>query len=588
METESRENLSEPAEHRAGERLDSWKEIAAYLKREVRTVRRWETAEGLPVHRHMHKKRGTVYAYRAELDAWWNNGRARLEKQEQTFAAARPQRLQWLAAASILAATVVAVVFALNIGGWRERIFGGASKPIRSLAVLPLENLSGDPEQEYFADGMTEALITELGKISALRVISRQSVMQFKGTDKSLPEIARELNVDAIVEGAVVREGNRVRVTAQLVQASPERHLWSETYERDLHSILAVQSEVARKIAREIKIGVTPEEEARLARARTVNPEAYEAFLKGRHHLNKATPREINKAITYFNEAIEKDPDYALAYAGLADCYNYLGFVGGLAPREVYPRAKRAAAKALEIDDSLAEAHASLGYTAMAYDWDWAAAARELQRAVELNPNSAQAHLHYSWYLGLQGRFEEARAAINRARELDPLSLIISANMANYFSAKRDYDGMLEQTRKTLELEPNHSLGRLFSGQAYLGKGLYDDAIAEFEKAVEVSGRGPGFKGRLGHAYALAGHKGKALKILDELKELSKKEYVPSFQIALVLVGLEETDQAFAWLEKAYEEREVRLPNIRLASVFDPLRDDPRFQSLLRRMNFPE
>ncbi|MDA2912834.1 protein kinase [Acidobacteriia bacterium AH_259_A11_L15] len=500
--------------------------------------------------------------------------------------ALRRRQLLAMSAAVVL---LVAAAVVMNLGGLRERLFGTAPVKIDSIAVLPLANLSGDPEQEYFSDGMTEALIIDLAKLSGLRrVIARTSVMQYKGSEKPLAEIARELNVDAVLTGSVLRVGDRVRITAQLINARTEEHLWADRYERELRDVLTLQNEIVTTIARQIEVTLTPAEATRLAEARPVNPEAYEAFVKGRHHLNKATPGEINKAIAYFNEAIGKDPDYALPYAGLADSYNYLAFVGGLAPRELFPRAKRAAARALEIDDSLAEAHSALGYAAMLYDWDWAAAEREHQRAVELNPNSAQAHLQYSWYLGSQGRFEQARAAIIRASELDPLSLIISANMSNYFHWKRDYDGMLEQTRKTLELDPNHSLGHLFSGHAYVGKGLYDDAIAEYEKAVEVSGGGPGFKGHLGYAYALAGHKGKALEILHELKELSKKQYVPSVGIALVLIGLEDTDQAFAWLEKAYEERDVLFLYLTMARWFDPLRDDPRFQDLLRRLNLPE
>ena len=587
METGSPENLSEPAEHRAGERLDSWKEIAAYLKREVRTVRRWETAEGLPVHRHMHKKRGTVYAYRAELDAWWNDGRPRLEQQEQALAAARRRRLPWLTAASILAATVVAVVFALNIGGWRERIFGGGSKPIRSLAVLPLENLSGDPEQEYFADGMTEALITELGKISALRVISRQSVMRYKDTDKPVPEIARELNVDAVVEGSVLRDGERVRIAAQLVQAAPERHLWAESYERDLSDVLALQGEVARAIAREIKVAVTPAEETRLASARPVNPEAYEAYLKGRYNMEKWSVDARKTATRYFQQAIEIDPDYALAYAGLAEAYNLQA--GAAIPREeAIPRARAAAKRALEIDDTLGEAHASLAIIRVLRDWDWVGAEQEFKRAIELNPNDPNAHHWYMHYLIWMGRTRDSLDPSQRALELDPLSPTMNSQLGEYYVFTRQYDRAIAQFRKTQTMDPNFFPMYRFFGRAYLGKGMYREAIAVLQDAVTLSGGDPDRVADLGYAYAVAGKRREALKVLDELKERSKHMNVPPFSIAVVYAGLGDEDQALEWLGKAHEERSWWMVTLNEFHAFDNLRSDSRFQELVRRMNFPE
>ena len=460
------------------------------------------------------------------------------------------------------------------------------SKTIDSIAVLPFANLSGDPEQEYFADGMTEELITNLAQAGALKVISRTSVMRYKASDRPLPEIALELGVEAIVGGSVRRAGDQVRITVQLIDATSDAHLWAQSYERNLTNVLSLQGEVARAIVQQVRGKLTPQEEARLLGKRTVNPAAHEAYLQGRYHLDKVTPAELNTAIKYFEEAAEIDSDYAVAYAGLASSYNYLGWIGGIA-REVYPKAKQAALKALEIDEALAEAHSVLGYTATHYDWDWAMAERHLLRAIELNPNYAQAHLHYSWYLTSQGRLEDARAAITTASELDPLSLLIHANMSNYFWSKRDFDGMLQQTQRTLDLAPSLTLGLLFSGTAYCGKRRYDDAIMQFEKLVALSG--PAFKGYLGYSHARAGHKDKALEILDELKELSRKAYVPSYQCALVFIGLEQFDEALIWLEKAYEERAAPFfPYIRLDFLFDPLRNHPRFQDLVRRLNFPE
>ena len=347
-------------------------------------------------------------------------------------------RIPWRRAvlASVSVVAFLAVLFALNVGGLRERLRAPAAMaPIKSLAVLPLDNISGDPEQEYFADGMTDALIAELGQISALRVISRQSSMRYKGSDMPLPEIARELNVDAVVEGSVLHSGERVRVTAQLIGATPERHLWAESYERDLGNVLALHSEVAQAIARKIEIAVTPEEQTRLARVRPVNPEAHEAYLKGQYYLNMGVHDErFNKAIDYFNEAIEKDPAYALAYAGLAEAYARLGVYRP--PKEFFPKAKAAAMKALELDDTLSEAHTSVAVARAFYDWDWAAAERGFKRAIELNPSSASAHVWYGDMLGALGRLDESLAETKRGHELDPVSWLTNAELGKNSSTQ--------------------------------------------------------------------------------------------------------------------------------------------------------
>lgn len=458
--------------------------------------------------------------------------------------------------------------------------------PPNSIAVLPLANLSGDPKQEYFSDGMTEALIADLAKIGALKVISRTSVMSYKGSSKPLPQIARELGVSVIVQGSVLRGGNRVRITAQLIDATSDTHLWAESYERRLINVLSLQGELAQAIVQQVKIKLTPQERARLADKTTVDPAAHDAYLRGRYHLNRPTPSEITQAIERFEEATRRYPAYALAHAGLANAYNYIGWLGGAPAREVFPKAKQAAIRALEIDEVLAEAHAELGYTATFYDWDWPTAQRELERAIELNPNYADGYLRLSWYLGSQGRLEEARAAIMRASELDPLSLVMHANMANYYQWKRDFDGALAQTRRTLELAPDLPLALLFSGMAHWGKGQYEDAATRFARLVELAG--PGFKGYLGYSLAKAGRKDGALAVLDELTVLSRSDRVPSFQLGLVLLGLERFDEALSWFEKAFEEREGSwFPYVRQEVVFDPLRGHQRFQDLVRRLNFP-
>src|SRR5438552_2878190 len=367
-----------------------------------------------------------------------------------------PRRRLW-PARRVMVAVALALVLSLAIlSVWLFRSRGRAPTGIRSLAVLPLDNLSGDASQDYFADGMTDELITDLAQISALRVISRTSVMVYKGARRPLPEIARELNVDAVVEGTVLRSGEQVRITAQLIQTPADRHLWAESYEGDLHDTLALQKKVARAIAEHIRIELTPKEQAVLKNAKVVNPEAYEAYLKGRYFWNKRTADGLKKAIDYFNQAIEKDPNYAQAYTGLADSYALLGDweYGILAPKEAFPRAKAAATKALALDNTLGEAHTSLAFSLDLFDWDWASAEREFRRAIELNPGYATAHHWYAWHLSEMGRNREAIAEMRKAQNLDPLSLIISADVAEILLVAHSYDQAIEQSRKTIDMDP--------------------------------------------------------------------------------------------------------------------------------------
>jgi TolB-like protein/DNA-binding winged helix-turn-helix (wHTH) protein/Tfp pilus assembly protein PilF len=506
-----------------------------------------------------------------------------------------PLRRHWVvAAAGALVVAVVAVLFALNVAGLRVRVLRAGravSEPplqIQSLAVLPFENLSHDPEQEYFADGMTEELITNLGKISALRVISRTSVMQYKRTRKPLPQIARELNVDAIVEGTVQRSENRMRITANLLHAPTDRHLWAERYERDLHDVLALQGEVARAIAAEIQIKVTPNEQLRIGGSRQVNPEAYEAYLRGRYQWNMRTEESLEKATEYFQRAIDKDPRYAPAYAGLADCYSIFGDNGFRRPREVFPQARTAAMRALEIDPTLAEAHTSLGSVMKAYEWDWAGAEREFRRAIELNPNYSTARQFHGELLESVGRYEEAVAELKRACQLDPFAPRVYGILAWILYLARRYDEGMEEIQKGLEVDPDHAIFFYVRGQIYLQKGMHEQALADSRKA---EGLLPGpYYPRLGllRGYAVLGRKREALKGVDELKEISKHRYVMPTSLALVYSDLGDKQQAFGWLEKAYEERDPWLGlTLRSEPGFDRLRSDPRFQDLLRRMNFP-
>ena len=455
-----------------------------------------------------------------------------------------------------------------------------------SLAVLPLENLLRDPEQEYFADGLTEALITNLAKISSLRVVSRTTAMHYKGVRRPLPEIARELGVDKIVEGTVLRSGERVRISAQLINAVTDTHLWAEEYERDLRDILTLQSEVARAIANAIRVTLTPTEESQLNETRRVNPEAYEAYLKGRYYWDKRRQDSVKKGAQYFKLAIEKDSTYAAAYAGLADSAGAAGFWGFASPEETYAKAKAAAQKSLDIEET-AEAHTSLGFALLHYDWNFAEAEKQFQRAIDLNRNYATAHqwyAHHQTYLGRVGRaLEEA----DQALKLDPLSMIINTTYAGVFWLSREWDCAIENCQKGLELDPGFAPMHWMLANVYQGKGMLDEAICERKTAVELAVGAPVFIAALGDTYAAAGLRDKAFEILEQLREISKQQYVMAYWIALIHSSLKQRDEAFAWLERAYQEHSASLAFTKMDPRLDYLRSDPRFQDLMRRMNFP-
>ena len=499
-----------------------------------------------------------------------------------TIAPDAPGRRLWPARRIIFALVLVLSLPILAL--WLFRSRGRAPTGIRSLAVLPLDNLSGDPSQDYFADGMTDELITDLAHISALRVISRTSVMAYKHAHKPLPEIARELNVDAVVEGTVLLSGEQVRITAQLIQAPADKHLWAESYEGNLRDTLALQKRVANTIAEQIRIEVTPQEQAVLKKANVVNPVAYESYLKGRYFWNKRTPDGLKVAMAYFKQAIEEDPTYAQAYAGLADTYNLLGDweYGALAPSEAYPKAKAAAIKALELDSTLGEAHTSLAFSLDVFDWDWQSAEKVFQRAIELNPGYATAHHWYAWHLSEMGRNNEAIAEMRKAEHLDPLSLIISADMAEILLVAHLNDEAIEQTRRTIDMDPNFAIAHYELGQAFVQKRSYNEAIAEFQKAIELSGGSIPSTSNLAYAYAVSNKRTEAVKILNDLKNRPAPN---ASEIALVYVGLGEKGQAMKWLDKAYEEHFN--PSILLRPAFDSLRSDPRFQNLVHRIGLP-
>ena len=496
-----------------------------------------------------------------------------------------PKRRQWPTRRVIVALTLVLSLPILAV--WLIRSRGRAPTGIRSLAVLPLDNLSGDASQNYFADGMTDELITDLAQISALRVISRTSVMVYKGVHKPLPQIARELNVDAVVEGTVLRSGDQVRITAQLIDATTDKHLWSQSYQGELRDTLALQNRVAAAIADQIRINLTPREQAALKNVKAVNPEAYESYLKGRYFWNKRTADGLKAALAYFNQAIEEDPKYAQAYSGLADTYALLGDwqYAVMTPKEALPKAKVAAIKSLELDSGQGEAHNSLAFVLDGFDWNLEAGGKEFQRAIELSPSYATAHHWYAWHLSLLGRYDEAIGEMRRAEDLDPLSLIINADLAELLVLAHSYDEAIRQSRKTIEMDANFALAHNQLAQAYLGNHMYDEAIAELQKAVQLSGGSPTCVANLARAFAASGKRSEAVKLLGELKTRSGPGHANTSEIAMVYASLGDKDQAMNWLEKGYEDRFN--PGVLLRPGFDPLRSDSRFQSLLHRIGLP-
>jgi TolB-like protein/DNA-binding winged helix-turn-helix (wHTH) protein/Tfp pilus assembly protein PilF len=516
------------------------------------------------------------------------------EKPAAEFSAPSGTRTQsrrvWLAL--LVCVALVALLVGFNIGGLRKRFFGRADLgAIRSLAVLPLENLSRDPEQEYFADGMAEALTTELAQISALKVISHTSVVQYKGTKKSLPQIAQELSVDAVVEGAVQRSGDKVEITVQLIHAPSDRHLWAKSYERSLSDVLALQRDVAHAIADEIKAKLTPLEKVHLASARSIDSEAYEDYLKGHYLLSTQSASNVRKGIAYFQRAIQKDPNYALAYAGLAESYITLGqpWVGDIPPKEVLPQAKAAATKGLEIDDSLGDAHSALAHVIELYDSDWQGAEKEYRRALELNPNSDTAHIWYGEYLQVMGRNEEAFVQVRQAMALDPLNAAPANALGYLFYTARQYDQGILAFQKTFELEPDYVSAHGGLGWVYGEKKMYPEAIAELEKAVNLSNRtDEGAVASLGKVLGDSGRKREARKLLEELEERSKHRYVSPYLIALVHIGLGERDQAIASLEQGYTDRDEWMMFLKVDPHMDDLRSDRRFHDLLRRVGLPQ
>ncbi len=495
-----------------------------------------------------------------------------------------PRRRVWMAAAIVAVALIAAGYFA------RERIAPRAHPPAGRvmLAVLPFENLSGDPQQEYFSDGLTEEMTTELGRLQPERlgVIARTSAMEYKKKGGDIRRIAGELGVDYVLEGSVRREGERVRISAQLIAARDQTHLWAESYDRDRAGILSLQREVALGIARQIELKLTPQQQQRLASRRPINPEAHDAYLKGRYFFNRPETDQ-KKVVEYFQDSINKDPGYAAAYAGLADAYAWSVYEQLLPPRELFGRAKAAALKAVELDPTLAEAHASLANVGD-FEWqDWDFAPREFQRAIALNPNYANAHAWYAQALAFQGRFQEAEAEIKRAEELDPLNLFIKTQVGWIYMWAGQLDRAMAQWLRVVELDPNFPLVQYNLAGGYEAKGRYPEAIAIYRKALMHQDYTYNWA-LLACAYAKDGQEAEARKILAKMKERTKREYVSPYLFALLHMALGEKEQALNWLEKGYDDRDSIILNIKVEpQAWLPLREEPRFQALLRRINFP-
>lgn len=541
------------------DRLDSWKEIAAYLRRDVRTVQRWEKKEGLPVYRHLHDKLGSIYAYRNELTDWFTT-----RQQSGTGTAVGRQE------------------------GQAEKI---------KLAVLPFGNLSGAPEDDYFSDGLTEEMITQITRLQApqLAVIARTTAEHYNSSSKSLELMKRDLGVGYVLEGKVRRGGNRVRITAQLIQLADQTQLWAETYERDLSDVLSVQADIAQAIARQINLALNLSEGTRLSdpqrSSARVQPAAYDAYLKARYNLHQMTPGAISKSIQDFDRAIQIDSGYAPAYAGLASAYALLAIAPFdlLPPRDAMPKAEKAARKSLELDGTFAEAHTALALVNHHYHWRWKEAQDGYEQAIELNPDHADTHLWYSWLLLALGRrdaaFDEIEQTMSIVQETDPHRLVaVHTTRAAAYYFGREYQRAVEECERAKQLDPEYFMLHFIAGRAYMRLNEHTKAIAHLKQARRDTGEMPLMDAALGLAYAVSGKKAETLKLADAFKSAAKKRYIPPTYFGMLFAGLGDKDKALVWLEKAFDERADGLTWLNVEPMLDEVRSDPRFQDLIRRI----
>ena len=483
--------------------------------------------------------------------------------------------------------TALVAIALLTVAAWFA-FFRPRHGAIESVAVLPFSNGSSDSNAEYLSDGITESLINNLSQLPNLRVMARSTVFRYKANDADPQKIGNDLHVQAVLSGRLLQQGNVLIIQAELMDVKTGVQLWGGQFNRSAEDVLALQDDLSREIAEKLRVKLTGEQKQRLARRNTEDAEAYRFYLKGRYYWNKRSPEGMQKAASYFQQAIDKDPAYALAYAGLADTYVYLSFFNMVAPRDAMPRAKAAAAKALEIDDHLAEAHVSLGYMSYAYDWDWPAAGRHFDQALALDPAYTRAHIFYPFYLSSRGQSQEAVTVAKSALDLDPASPSLSHSLAVQFYLTRQFDQAIEQCRKTLEMDPNFAVAYAVLGQTYLAKGMNSEAAPVLEKYSALSQGSVDSLALLGYSQARRGKKSQALRTIDELKETSKNSFVPAFYFALVYAALEDKDQAFMWLEKGYDERFARFAYLKLEALWDPLRSDERFRDLVRRVGIPQ
>jgi TolB-like protein/Tfp pilus assembly protein PilF len=536
------------------DRLDSWKEIAAFLRRDVRTVQRWEKKEGLPVHRHQHDKLGSIYAFRAELAEWFHT-------RQQSAPVAASGKIK--------------------------------------LAVLSFENLGDQSQDKYFSDGLTEELTTEITRLQpeALAVIARSTAEHYEATRGSLEKMKRELGVDYVLEGKVRRSGNRVRITARLSEIEDQTQLWAETYERDLSDVLAVQAEIAQAVAREINLALNLSETRRLSgmKGDQVKPEAYESYLRARYHMHAMTPAGLRQGAEEFQNAVKLDPAYAPAHAGLASGWALLAIApfDVLPPREAMPRAEAAARKALELDETLAEAHAALALVHHHYYWNWKEAERAYRRAIELNPSYAAAHLWYAWLLLALNRRDEAMAEIEKTmrivQETNPHRMVaVHATRAQAYYFGREFERAIEECEKALHLDPNHFMLHYILGRAYRRLGQGEKAIAQFKAAQKSSSEIPLVNAVLGLAYAVSGRKEQTQQVIDMFKAAGSKRYIPPTYFAILYAGMGDKDQSIAWLERAYEERADLLTWLNVEPMMDDVRGDPRFFALIKRIGLTQ
>jgi TolB-like protein/Tfp pilus assembly protein PilF len=466
-------------------------------------------------------------------------------------------------------------------------LLGRYQEAIESVAVLPFANDSADLDAEYLSDGITETLINNLSQISNLRVVARSTVFRYEGKNIDPQKAGSDLHVRAVVSGRLLQRGSTLIVRAELMDVATGAQLWGGQYNRKPEDVFALQDDLSREISEKLRLQLTGDEKQRLTKRYTEDAEAYRLYLKGRYHWNKRTPDGVQKAIEYFQQALEKDPAYSLAYAGLADTYAYLSFFNVIPSRQAMPKAKAAAAKALEIDHDLAEAHVSLGYVSFTYEWDWWAAGEHFEQALALNPAYSRAHTFYAFYLSSLGRSGEALAVAKRALDLDPASPAVSHSLAVQLYLARKFDRATKQAHDTLEMDANFAVSYAVLGEAYLSKGMYREGLSALEKYSTLSRSGAASLALLGYSHARSGERKKSLEMIEELKAASEQSFVPALFVALVYAGLEDRDQAFTWLEKAYEERFNRLAYLKVEALWDPLRSDPRFADLLRRVGIP-